>query len=84
MPQPGVPRAAGNIGAILMLHPSHRVQTNCPVLRHLNKDPVIPELQLLKRLYRLMVKTMGEAVDYQHLFAGGSSVAMVFVGSPRD
>jgi hypothetical protein len=52
------------------------------VLGDVNEDHVVPELQFLKRLYRLMVAA--DAMDGQRLFAARSSVATVFVGSPRD
>jgi hypothetical protein len=41
-------------------------------LRHVNEDHVVPELQLLERLHRLMVA--GEAMDGERRLAGRSGM----------
>ena len=42
------------------------------MLRHINEDHVVPELQLLERLHRLMVAA--EAMDRELRLAANSSV----------
>jgi hypothetical protein len=44
-----------------------------PVLRHVNKDHVVPELQLLEGLYRLVVTI--ETMDRERRLAAGSCMA---------
>jgi len=45
-----------------------------PVLRHVNKDYIVPEFQLLERLHRLMVTADAEAMRGERRLAGGASV----------
>ena len=51
------------------------------MLRHVNEDHVVPELQFLERLHRLVVAA--EAMDRELRLAAGSGMANGFVGSPR-
>ena len=51
-----------------------------PVLRHVNEDHVVPELQLLERLHRLMIAADAEAMDGERRLAAGASVGNGFCG----
>ena len=56
-----------------------------PVLRHINEDHVVPELQFLECLYRLMIAARPEPMHSERrLAAGREPWAIVFVGSPRE
>jgi len=46
-----------------------------PMLRHVNEDHVVPELQFLERLYRLMMAAGAQAMDCQCLFARCSGMS---------
>ena len=45
-----------------------------PVLRHVNEDHIVSELQLLERLHRLVIAAEAEAMDVQRCLATRSSV----------
>jgi len=45
-----------------------------PVLRHVNKDYIVPEFQLLERLHRLMVTADAEAMHGERRLAAGASM----------
>ena len=51
-----------------------------PVLRHFNEDHVVPELQLLERLHRLMIAAEAETMDGQRRLAASSSMGNGFCG----
>jgi hypothetical protein len=44
------------------------------MLRHVNEDHVVPELQLVECLYRLMMTAMPEAMDGQGRLSRSSGV----------
>ena len=46
-----------------------------PLLRHVNEDHVVPELQLLECLNRLMMAPLAEAMHDEGGFAAGSCVS---------
>ena len=45
-----------------------------PMLRHVNKDHIVPELQLVERFHRLMIAAEAEAMDGQRCLATRSSM----------
>ena len=54
-----------------------------PMLRHVNKDHIVPELQLVERFHRLMIAAEAEAWTVSAVSPPALAWAMVFVGSPR-
>jgi hypothetical protein len=56
-----VPRAGGKIGITLTFPAAALTADEMPMLRLVNKDHIVPELQLLECLYRLMIAADAEA-----------------------
>jgi hypothetical protein len=74
----GVPFAGGKIEHHPHVPTSTLRAQKTTVLGHINKDHVIPELQLLERLHRLMVAA--ETMDGELRLAAGSRVTNGFRG----
>ena len=72
----GVPFAGGKIEHHPHVPTSTLRAQKTTVLGHINKDHVIPELQLLERLDRLMVAA--EAMDGQLRLAAGAGIEYAF------
>jgi hypothetical protein len=71
---PGLPRAGRKIGITLHVPAAALCSDEMPVLRHVNEDHIVPELQLVERFHRLMMAAETKAMHSEGRLAAGASM----------